>query len=80
MTEHYPVINYSGPLSSTYITGALITTNSLELKLKLSYDRRLVGQAVLVLGFHLEPMTRFLLSDNYEFLGWGALSEERTGL
>jgi hypothetical protein len=30
------------------------------LKLKLIYDRRSVGQSVLMLGSHLEPMTRFL--------------------
>jgi hypothetical protein len=33
-----------------------------QLKLKLIYDRRSVGQSVLVSGFHLEPMTRFLFS------------------
>jgi hypothetical protein len=31
-----------------------------QLKLKLIYDRRSVGQYVLVSGSHLEPMTRFL--------------------
>jgi hypothetical protein len=31
-------------------------------KLKLIYDRRLVGQSVLVSGSYLEPMTRFLFS------------------
>jgi hypothetical protein len=31
-------------------------------KKKLSYDRRLVGQSVLMLDSHLEPMTTFLLS------------------
>jgi hypothetical protein len=30
-----------------------------KLKLKLSYDRRSVGQSILVSGSHLEPMTRF---------------------
>jgi hypothetical protein len=33
-----------------------------NLKLKLIYDRRSVGQSVLVSGSHLEPMTRFLFS------------------
>jgi hypothetical protein len=32
------------------------------LKLKLIYDRRSIGQSVLVSGSHLEPMTRFLFS------------------
>jgi hypothetical protein len=31
-----------------------------KLKLKLNSDRRSVGQSVLVSGYHLEPMTRFL--------------------
>jgi hypothetical protein len=34
----------------------------MKLKLKLIYDRRSVGQSVLVLGSHLEPMTKFLFS------------------
>jgi hypothetical protein len=31
-------------------------------EVKLIYDRRSVGQSVLVSGSHLEPMTRFLFS------------------
>jgi hypothetical protein len=34
----------------------------LKLELKLIYDRRSVGQSVLVPSSHLEPMTRFLFS------------------
>jgi hypothetical protein len=34
----------------------------LKLKFKLIYDRRSVGQSILVSGSHLEPMTRFLFS------------------
>jgi hypothetical protein len=40
----------------------LITDFLLKLKLKLIYDRRSVGQSVLVSGSHLEPMTRFFFS------------------
>jgi hypothetical protein len=42
-----------------------------ELKLKLIYDRQSVGQSVLVSDPHLEPMTRFLFSDNCRFLDVG---------
>jgi hypothetical protein len=38
----------------------LPTDQLTKLKLKLIYDRRSVGQSVLVSGAHLEPMTRFL--------------------
>jgi hypothetical protein len=48
---------------------------------ELYYDRRSVGQSVLVSSPHLGLMTRFLLlSDHCGFLIWGALSDERTGL
>jgi hypothetical protein len=33
-----------------------------KVEVKLIYDRRSVGQSVLVSGSHLEPMTRFLFS------------------
>jgi hypothetical protein len=37
-----------------------------KVKLKLCYQRRSVGQSVLVSGAHLRPVTRFLLlSDSY---------------
>jgi hypothetical protein len=42
----------------------------LKLKCKLLYDRRSVGQSVLVSGSHLEPMTSFL-SDDCGFLDKG---------
>jgi hypothetical protein len=38
-------------------------TLQVEVKLKLIYDRRSVGQSVLVSGSHLESMTRFLFPD-----------------
>jgi hypothetical protein len=41
---------------------ARICVGQHKLKLKLIYDRRSVGQSVLVSGSHLEPMTRFLFS------------------
>jgi hypothetical protein len=41
------------------------------MKLKLIYDRRSVGQSVLVSDSHLEPMTRFLFSDDFGFLDVG---------
>jgi hypothetical protein len=43
----------------------------LKLKLKLSYDRRSVGQSVLVSGSFLELLTRFFLFDNCGFLAVG---------
>jgi hypothetical protein len=55
-------------------------------KSKLYYDRRSVGQSVLVSGTHLGPATNFSPSlFNYfqtvaGLLMWGALSDERTGL
>jgi hypothetical protein len=48
---------------------------------ELYYDRRSVGQSVLVSSPHLGLMTRFLLlSDHRGFLIWGALSDKRRGL
>jgi hypothetical protein len=48
---------------------------------ELYYDRRSVGQSVLVSSIHLGPTTRFLLlSDNCGFIDVGALSDERSGL
>jgi hypothetical protein len=56
----------------------LIITRS---KSMLRYDRRSVGQAVLVSSTHLGLTTRFLLlSDSCSLLTWGALSNERAGL
>jgi hypothetical protein len=50
-------------------------------KLRVCYDRRSVGQSVLVSSTHLGPKPRFLLlSDRCEFVIWGALSDKRTGL
>jgi hypothetical protein len=48
-------------------------------KLKLIYDRQSVGQFVLVLGSHLEPMTGFnVISLTIAgFLMWSTLSDER---
>jgi hypothetical protein len=64
---------------SIYIRPLLVT--QLELKLKLSYDRRSVGQFVLVSGSHLEPMTRFFfLSENCGFHDVGHVTDERTVL
>jgi hypothetical protein len=42
----------------------------LKLKLKLIYDRRSVGQSILVSGSHLEPMTRFLFSVWLLWVSW----------
>jgi hypothetical protein len=55
------------------------------LKLKLNYDRRSVGQSVLVSGAHLRPATNFLSPLNFLYTVAGllfcsALSDERTGL
>jgi hypothetical protein len=48
---------------------------------ELYYDRRSVGQSILVSSPHLGLMTIFLLlSDHCGFLIWGALSDKRTGL
>jgi hypothetical protein len=48
---------------------------------ELYYDRRSVGQSVLVSSPHVGLMTRFLLlPDHCGFFIWGALSDERTGL
>jgi hypothetical protein len=50
--------------------------------LKLCYDRRSIGQSVLMSSTHLGPKNRILLlSDSFGFvLMWGALSDERTGV
>jgi hypothetical protein len=45
-----------------YYMWPTLTEHSKKLKLKLIYDRRSVGQSVLVSGSHLEPMTIFLFS------------------
>jgi hypothetical protein len=61
------------------IAGLLILTHLSWVELY--YDRRSVGQSVLVSSPHLGLMTRFLLlSDHCGFLIWGAFSDERTGL
>jgi hypothetical protein len=41
-----------------------------DMKLNLIYDRQSVGQSVLVSGSHLEPMTKFLLSDWQLRVSW----------
>jgi hypothetical protein len=51
------------------------------LKLKLIYDRRSVGQSVLMSGSNLEPMTRFFFCLTVAGLSmWVILSNERMGL
>jgi hypothetical protein len=51
-----------------------------ESSLVLCYYRRSVGQSVWLSSTHLWFTTRFLLlSDNYRFVLWGALSDERMG-
>jgi hypothetical protein len=50
-------------------------------KSKLCYDRRSVGQSVLVSNTHLGLTTRFCYCQAVAgLLMWGALSDERTGL
>jgi hypothetical protein len=57
------------------------STSEILISLSLSYDRRSVGQSVLVSSPFLRLVTRFLLlSDHCGFLICGALSDERTGL
>jgi hypothetical protein len=75
----YDFRNYQYSLTSQYMFLSRCVPCLLKLKLKLIYDRRSVGQAVLVSGSHLEPMTRFFfLSD--DFLMCGTFSDERMGL
>jgi hypothetical protein len=46
-------------------------------KPKLCYDRRSIGESVLVSSTHLIPKTKFLLlSDSCGFFDWGASSDE----
>jgi hypothetical protein len=47
---------------------------------KLRYDRRSVGQSVVVSSTHLGPKTRFFLLSVCGLLMWGTHSDERTGL
>jgi hypothetical protein len=48
---------------------------------KLCYDRRSVGQSVLVSSMHLGPKARFYYCQTVAgLLMWGALSDERKGL
>jgi hypothetical protein len=56
-----------------WLTNQLTSTTrtTLVMKLKLNYDRRPVGQSVLLSGSHLEPMTRFLFSNDCWFLDMG---------
>jgi hypothetical protein len=49
-------------------------------KSKLCYDRRSVGQSVLVSSSHVGPKTRFVLLSVAVLLIWGALSDEEMGL
>jgi hypothetical protein len=51
-----------------------------SLKSKLCFDRRSVGQSVLVSSTHLLPTTRFLLLSVAGLLMWGAFPGEGTGL
>jgi hypothetical protein len=48
----------------------IITMGALKLKLKLIYNRRSVGQSILVPGSHLKPMTRFLFSLWQLWISW----------
>jgi hypothetical protein len=70
------------PLLPSSYPGRLANRNSTSFFCPvLYYDRRSVGQSVLVSSPHLGLMTRFLLlSDHCGFFIWGALSDERTGL
>jgi hypothetical protein len=46
----------------------------------LLYDRRSVGQSILVTSPHLGPKTKFLLLSVSGLLTWGALADEKAGL
>jgi hypothetical protein len=69
------LVTLSGPRPSNYFTDWLTDwlTDYLSLhpvaKLKI-YDRRSVGQSVLVSDSHLKPMARFLFSDWYLLVSW----------
>jgi hypothetical protein len=66
---------------TTGISWSEFSTELPKSKSKLCYDRRSVGQSVLVSSTHLALTTKFLLlSDRCGFFKWGALSDERTGL
>jgi hypothetical protein len=50
------------------------------LKSKLLFDRRSVGQSILMSGAHLGSMTRFLLMSAVSLMWGRAISDERAGL
>jgi hypothetical protein len=79
------VAGLSRSYSNTPPHGSIINSVillKLKLKLKLIYDRKSVGQSVLVSGAHLELMIRFFVFclTIVSFLMYGTLSDERMGL
>jgi hypothetical protein len=61
-----------GPGSCIYFPQEQSSQSSRRVEMRLIYDRRSVGQSVLLSGSHLEPKTRFFfLSNNCEFLDAG---------
>jgi hypothetical protein len=66
-------LNYSSPLSNSLTHQPITTTKS-----KSCYDRRPVGQSVLMPSTHLGPKTRFYYCQRVaDLLMRGALSDER---
>jgi hypothetical protein len=59
-------------LPASHFSQVQLSTDSIKLKSKLCYDRRLVGQSVLMSSPQLGPKTRFLLlSKSYGFVDVG---------
>jgi hypothetical protein len=86
VTSHAtPTKNMEQVTVDTYYTSQ-VAYSVPALKSKLYYDRRSVGQSVLVSGTHLGPSTNFPPSLFNYFLTvaglllWGALSDEKSGL
>jgi hypothetical protein len=81
--HHYSVHSHvSLPLLDSGFQRRTFPFRTPEHESELYYDRRSVGQPVLVSSTQLGLTTRFLLlSDScWYLLMWGALSDERTGL
>jgi hypothetical protein len=77
LSDGYHLTNLVTRITSTHNHDCLKSESESELY----YNRRSVGQSILVSSPHLGFMTRFLLlSDHCGFLIWGALSDERRGL